>query len=382
MCNSNYVSEKAGGICDSFIINKCAKELYDAGCLKIKKNKKGRNVRVWNAKNRNCFDRTGNLIYGSEECACINSATGFTLNTDPSNKIKGGVAFENRDQNPYGLDGTGQNGYTKYSLNVFGYDPQYQKPQLFDSRCASRVDAPSNLAGENAPYMLPSYSQKGLTICMNQINIKDSDIGSANFKNIKQNNNCGGPGKSAKPLKVEENPKERDARISKEKEVSRREAERLEKAAAEKAAAEKAAKEKAKKEKIKKIKKEAEAKKKLKEKEEELKKIKKKAKIDKIKSAAKEKKAAKKHKKELIKKEIIIKANAKKEIKAAQEEATYAKDKKDKAAQEKNNELKKNKNRNMYIAIGVGVIIVLILGIVLMGERTNEPEETYEYDEE
>merc|ERR1712100_588762 len=127
MCNSNYVSEKAGGICDSFIINKCAKELYDAGCLKIKKNKKGRNVRVWNAKNRNCFDRTGNLIYGSEECACINSATGFTLNTDPSNKIKGGVAFENRDQNPYGLDGTGQNGYTKYSLNVFGYDPQYQK---------------------------------------------------------------------------------------------------------------------------------------------------------------------------------------------------------------------------------------------------------------
>ena len=41
----------------------------------------------------------GELIYGSDECACINSATGYNLNRDPSNKIKGGLAFENNFQN-------------------------------------------------------------------------------------------------------------------------------------------------------------------------------------------------------------------------------------------------------------------------------------------
>merc|ERR1711998_399208 len=66
------------------------------------------------------------------KCACINSATGYNLNRDPSNKIKGGLAFENNFQNPYGLTGSDLNNYTKYSLNVFGYDPQYQMPQLFD----------------------------------------------------------------------------------------------------------------------------------------------------------------------------------------------------------------------------------------------------------
>ena len=48
------------------------------------------------------------------------------------------------------------------------------------------------------------------------------------MSNIRQNNNCGGPTRG-KPLKVEENPKERETRINKEKEIARKEAERIEK---------------------------------------------------------------------------------------------------------------------------------------------------------
>ena len=60
ICENNYIAGK-NGLCDSIMTNKCAKELYDAGCLIVKKNSKGRNVRVWNAKNRNCFTKRGAL---------------------------------------------------------------------------------------------------------------------------------------------------------------------------------------------------------------------------------------------------------------------------------------------------------------------------------
>ena len=39
-------------------------------------------------------DKNGNLKYGKEDCACINSAVGYNLNSDPSNKIKGGFLFD------------------------------------------------------------------------------------------------------------------------------------------------------------------------------------------------------------------------------------------------------------------------------------------------
>lgn len=230
-CDVNWVKGNKG-TCDRLIVNKCAKELYDSGCLKIKTNSKGKKVRVWDSKNKNCFDKRGNLIYGSEECVCLNSATGYNLNMDPSTKIKGGVAFRNKDENPYGLEGPASgkysgdnNNYTKYSLDIFGYEPQYQYPNVFDGRCAGRQASVE--AGESKPYKLSSY-EKTPNICLNQINIKDSDIGQANMSNIKQNNNCGGPTKG-KPLKVEENPVERETRINKEKEIKKREADRIEK---------------------------------------------------------------------------------------------------------------------------------------------------------
>ncbi len=215
-----------GGVCDRWMVNKCAKELYDAGCLTVKKNSKGKLVKVWNANNKNCFNEKGELIYGSDECACINSATGYNLNRDPSNKIKGGLAFENNFQNPYGLTGSDLNNYTKYSLNVFGYDPQYQMPQLFDSRCASRINAPSSSAGENAPYLLPGYENTGAKICLNQINVKDSSIGEANFSNIQQNNNCGAG--IVPKVKEEESP---ETKIDPTNKVDKREGDRVERAA-------------------------------------------------------------------------------------------------------------------------------------------------------
>lgn len=231
--------------CNTFMVDKCAKELYDAGCLKIKVNKNGKKVRVWDATNKNCFDMRGNLIYGNEECRCINSATGFTLNNDPSTKFSKGPY--GRFQNPYGLEGPASgsysgdlNKYTKYSMDIFGYTRQNQYPQVFDSRCAANDDG-NKLTGISNPYLLGDY-KKTPSICLNQINIKDSDIGQANLSNIKQNNNCGTG--SNTPFKVEENPKEREARINKEKEVKRREAERLEKEKKERLEMEKLRKEK------------------------------------------------------------------------------------------------------------------------------------------
>jgi len=231
--------------CNTFMVDKCAKELYDAGCLKIKVNKNGKKVRVWDATNKNCFDMRGNLIYGNEECRCINSATGFTLNNDPSTKFSKDPY--SRFQNPYGLEGPSSgsysgdlNKYTKYSMDIFGYPRQNQYPQVFDSRCAANDDG-NKLTGISNPYLLGDY-KKTPSICLNQINIKDSDIGQANLSNIKQNNNCGTG--SNTPVKIEENPKEREARINKEKEVKRREAERLEKEKKEKLEAERVRKEK------------------------------------------------------------------------------------------------------------------------------------------
>ena len=55
-CSSDF-KQGSEGICDNWIVNKCAKELYDAGCLKVKKNSKGNNVRDWDTENKNCFNR-------------------------------------------------------------------------------------------------------------------------------------------------------------------------------------------------------------------------------------------------------------------------------------------------------------------------------------
>ena len=179
-CSSDF-RQGEGGVCDNWVVNKCAKELYDAGCIKVKQNSKGNNVRVWDTSNRNCFNKDGELIYGSEECVCVNSSTGFNLNNDPSKTIKGGIAFTNDYENPYGITGSNLNNFTKYSLNVFGYDQLTQQPQLFDNRCISRIN---NIlaSGKSNAYLLDDYKNTELSICLNQINVKDSALEKLTFQ--------------------------------------------------------------------------------------------------------------------------------------------------------------------------------------------------------
>lgn len=224
-CSADF-KQGSDGICDNWIVNKCAKELYDAGCLKVKKNSKGNNVRVWDTENKNCFNSDGELIYGSEECVCVNSSTGFNLNNDPSKTIKGGIAFTDNYQNPYGINGTNLNNFTKYSLNVFGYDQLTQQPQLFDNRCISRINNGSAASGKSNAYLLDDYKNTELSICLNQINVKDSALGEANFSNIKQNNNCNSLGKPK--IKEEETS---GVVVDDDNKVDKREGDRLEDAA-------------------------------------------------------------------------------------------------------------------------------------------------------
>ena len=360
ICNKNLITGE-NGTCDAIMTNKCAKELYDAGCVSVKTNSKGKKVRIWNAKNRNCFTKQGALIYGSEECACINSATGFSLNTNPSNKIKGGIAFSNNDANPYGLDGNPQNGYTKYSLDIFGYESQYQKPQIFDARCASKKA--SVQAGESAPYLLPDYEVKNLTICMNQINIKDSDIGAANLSNIKQNNSCGGGGK-APP--IEKEPEERAVKVDEDKKVSKRESERIEKEAAQKLVKDNADKEKDKEAQVAKAKKDIEHNKEVKE-------LKDKATDDKV---AYIKKAIVKSNETKLKTDKLKEENIKKqqeldEAKAAATKAAATKAAATKAAATKAEEAKvaESKKMKIYYGIGIFIIIAIILFFLLRGPK-------------
>ena len=385
-CDKDWIPGKEG-TCDRIMVNKCAKELYDAGCLKIKVNKNGKKVRVWDAENRNCFDKRGNLIYGSEECVCLNSATGFNLNMDPSTKINDGV--HNKDQNPYGLEGplsgvySGDNNtFTKYSLDIFGYEPQYQYPNVFDSRCAGRQK--SVAAGVSNAYKLGNYKNTP-SICLNQINIKDSDIGQANMSNIRQNNNCGAGALKGKPLKVEENPKEREARINKEKEIKRREAERLEKEKKEKLEMERMRKEKeileeemaAEKkrlEMIKAIAKQAEAKKKLEELEREKQKVQAEKEILEEETANTKSKTEKE--KDDLKNKLMEAEQTQQLIKEEQEktqiiikqELEETKQQVQKQLEESEEQDKEEKQKNKLILIGGSVLffIIIILVIILL----------------
>jgi len=174
--------------CNKLMVDKCAKSLYDAGCMECKEKSKDSCTPIW-SKNSRCILPDKSLAYGNEECACINSFSGFTLNTNPSSSIKTDIFEQN--QNPYGVVGNDNNDFTKYSLNIFNNPSELQKPPTLDTRCSERIAGGSRQSGKSKPYLLPGYDNP-LTLCLNQINIGNSDIGEANFSNIKQQNNCGG----------------------------------------------------------------------------------------------------------------------------------------------------------------------------------------------
>ena len=193
-----------GSKCDSFMVNHCAKSLYDQGCLKCDNKKKksdgfNKCTPKWDVTNKNCFTKNGTLSYGPEECVCINSQTGYTLNRNPSNSIRG-QDYPKEYQNPWGIRGSESNDYTKYSINLFEYDVAKQKPQVFDNRCANRIKSGAATSGKSKAYALPDYTGTP-SICMNMIKLGgNSSFGKTQLSNIKQTNNCGSAGGSPPDL--------------------------------------------------------------------------------------------------------------------------------------------------------------------------------------
>ena len=197
------VPKKNKFLCNKFMVNSCAKSLYEQGCLICTKNDPNDEYCTpqWNSYNKNCFDRKSKeLIHGLDECSCINSTFGFSLNTNPSDQVKE-VEYPKNEVNPYTIDDfdsslTDENNrFTKYSLDLFDYPTPYQRPINFDKNCSANVaSGGSYQSGSSAPYLLANYVQP-TTICLNQIKIGNSKIGEANLKNIQQNNSCG-PGSS------------------------------------------------------------------------------------------------------------------------------------------------------------------------------------------
>ena len=188
----NFSTSRDGlgnSVCDNYMLDYCAKSLYDQGCLGVKKNSAGKLVsQITDAKtNQMCFNEDKKINYGPPECECLNSMFGPNLNTPPAKQIG------NNTTNPYGLDGSStiaNNNFTKYSLFVFKQGKNFQKPRSLDVRCTEAAERGGT--DKTSAYTLLGDSTAGLTICLNQININDSNIGNANLEDVKQSNNCGG----------------------------------------------------------------------------------------------------------------------------------------------------------------------------------------------
>ena len=190
-------------VCDNYMLDYCAKSMYDQGCITTNKNKAGKLVsQLTDSKiNPMCLDGDKRVNYGPPECECLNSIFGTNLNSKPAKKI--GDSFSN----PYGLEGTGtdsENNFSKYSLNIFNQQAGTQRPRSLDNRCT--VAATRGDSGRSSAYTLLIDKLGQVTICLNQINLNDSNIGNANISDLKQENNCGGgslpPSKNDLPVEI------------------------------------------------------------------------------------------------------------------------------------------------------------------------------------
>jgi hypothetical protein len=224
---------------DNFMLNYCAKSLYDRGCIRmgtrvlkrnilvdakgneidtksLPKDTKQRSVALAGSKpsvretrisvpelvpakeNPSCYNN-GLLDYGTPECSCLNSFAGPNLNTWPSDSPDIDPDFPN-SRNPYGLvrpnissSDSGGNSWTKYSLNIFGQDSQVQYPIQIDKTCHSRQIGDKS-TGAGPAYTLAAFKPKeGVQICINQINVINSNIGNLDISDVKQS--CGAASK-------------------------------------------------------------------------------------------------------------------------------------------------------------------------------------------
>jgi len=189
----NFTTMRDGvsnSVCDNYMIDYCAKSLYEQGCLAVNTNSAGKPVPQFSDTqiNKLCLTADKKNYAGPPECQCLNSMFGYNLNSAPAKKIGGNTS------NPYNLDGLNTmdgNTITKYSLDIFKNEPAYQKPRALDKRCTTASDGGNS--GRASAYTLVGDNTGSLTICLNQINILDSNVGEANIAYIKQSNNCGNP---------------------------------------------------------------------------------------------------------------------------------------------------------------------------------------------
>ena len=218
---------KGGGVqtdCDKFMTHQCAKQINEQGCLQYKMTytKDGtplKRVPGWNSKSSQCFDVKGRPWRGMPECACLNSTYGTSMNTKPTNladnpyglnckkvlqaveKGVNGTAEEKdialRCSNPKDVKDQSVNATSNYSLNVYGItDLNQQLPHLTDPICQQCQSTSNNNTGNGSAYTTSRMTDKqtSITLCINNLSIGDSDIGSLQMQDIKQTNNCGGGG--------------------------------------------------------------------------------------------------------------------------------------------------------------------------------------------
>ena len=175
-------------VCDNFMMDYCAKSLYDQGCINVVRNSDGKNVPQYIDKNANkmCYDVENKINYGPPECHCVNSIYGPNLNNWPAKKLIDDTS------NPYGLSGSevsADNIFSRYTLDMFKTPKTYQFSNSLDKRCAE-ASARTNTSKSRA-YTLRNDELGQVSICLNQITLNDSNIMNANLDDIKQTNNCG-----------------------------------------------------------------------------------------------------------------------------------------------------------------------------------------------
>ena len=190
----NFSTNRGGStksVCDYFMMDYCAKNLYEQGCLKTIKDEDDVIVGQFVGEdNKICMDSDGRMNYGPPECHCLNSMLGPNLNSWPARELED-KTFGTK--NPYGLTGRDytdpDNIATKYSLNIFGTKGDKQFPKVLDARCKLR--ATGGDSGLSKAYTLAQDDNANPTICMNEINISHSKINTFIMKDIKMENDCG-----------------------------------------------------------------------------------------------------------------------------------------------------------------------------------------------
>jgi hypothetical protein len=180
------VFSTTNSICDNFMLDHCARNLYDQGCIKLGKNHRGATVAKYDKDNKMCVDIDNRINYGPPECQCLNSIYGKNLNTWPAREIG------DDKTNPYGLprsQTSADNDFSKYSLNIFNAKPNKQYPKAIDDRCKLALSKGDTF--KSKPYTLADDENGNLTICLNEINFIDSDIQNLNMSDIRQDASCG-----------------------------------------------------------------------------------------------------------------------------------------------------------------------------------------------